>query len=174
MGMRGAFGVPWQQHLCKQAAGCRQGARAGRCAGRASLPATSPHTWSQLDFDVATTSVWQIQHFQNQNKLRACVLLRDLQSHFSVLLVVKLSLFFFCNWNEEQSSINTPDSHSAAFHHCCESNTHLHTRHAQHFSGNNRQQLGVSQATFYSNSSGCMTWVNSTQSIICCAGLLDY
>lgn len=61
--MRGALGARWRQRLCEQAAGCRQGAWAGRQAGRTSVPATSPHTSSQLDFDIATMSVWQIQYF---------------------------------------------------------------------------------------------------------------
>lgn len=35
--------------------------QADRQAG--STYATSPDIWSQLDFDVATMSVWQMQHF---------------------------------------------------------------------------------------------------------------
>lgn len=90
--------------------------------------------------------------------------LKTFSLHFSVLPVVKLSLFFFCNWNEEQSRINTPDSHSVTFYCCCEPNARLCTRHVQHFLGNNRQQLGISQASFHPKSSGCMSWVNSSQS----------
>jgi len=62
-GARAALGARQWQRLREQVAGCRQGAQAGRQAGRASLPAAPPCTWSQLDFDVATMSVWQMQYF---------------------------------------------------------------------------------------------------------------
>lgn len=47
---------------------------------------------------------------------------KSFSSHFSVVLVVRLSLFFFCSCNEEQNNISATDSYSAVFH-CRDSST---------------------------------------------------
>lgn len=164
-GVRGALGA-WWLAAAPVRAGCRQGAWAGRRAGRQGIHAC------HLSAYIVPVGFWHSHHvcLANTAFLKTRITLglmfcsKAFSSHFSVLLVVRLSLFFFCNWNKEQSRINTPDSHCAALHHCCESNTHHFTTLVQHFLGNNRQKLGISLAPFHLNSSGCTSWVNSTQS----------
>lgn len=149
MGMRGAFGAPRQQHLREQAAGCRQGAWTGTYMVPAGF-------WCSHHICLANTAFL---------KTRITLGLVFCSETFRLT-------FRYCWWSNFHFSFSATEMkskaelipHHAAFHHCCESNAHLCTRHAQHFLGNNRQQLGVSQAPFSPNSSGCMTWVNSTQS----------